>query len=390
MMGQVLRQMGLLLLCLFLLGGCWDYRGLNEQTIVAGMAVDLGEEEQGFSLTFEIMDLEGEGEGQFASLLLTTEGESLGEALFDAYAKLHDNVYLGAADVVLVSQTLAEQRGIMSLVDYLVRNPKAQNNRNIVIAAGDSAAELLSPAEEEEGEGRILSAALGESLRGRRRGTRKEADALRCYEIFNRLAEGTSSLALPLVGSGETEDIPFQLEGLALFSGDRMTGKLDKADMPLYLLAAAGLRDRAFSVDIRGPEGKEEKVVLANRRSRPRLSFQEADNTLRFVLDISMTADAAQLPLHWGPVDQAMLRRIEAGASETLENQVSELIVRHQKEGHDILGFGETLRKTSPRLWEALAGDWDWWFKQSEVDIRVDVQIQNAGILVRTSGGMQG
>ena len=371
MMAPLLRRMGLLCLCLALFTGCWDYRGLNEQTIAAGMAVDLGAHDRGLQLTFEIMDLEGDDGGAFTSLLLTTTGDTLGEALNDAHAKLHSKVYLGAADVVIISQQMAQREGILPLLDYLVRNPMVQNSAQIVIAAETRAGDLLTPSEEEEGAGRILSTALGESLRGRKQGTGRSADVPLCYEIFSILLEGRKTLALPLVSGSDTEDIPFQLEGLALFSGDKMTGKLEKEDLPLYLLATAGLQDRAFAIEARGPDGSPQNLVLTVRRSNPRLTLLEGDGPPRFHLNISMTAEVVQLPLHWGPIDEAAFRRMEAGASQTLETQLTALLARHRKEGHDILGLGDATDTTA-----------------ADLEIQIQVNIQNAGTLIRTPGGI--
>ena len=387
-MRLLLRRTGLLLLCLLLLGGCWDYRGLNEQSVVAGIAVDLGEEEQGFRLTFELVDLTGAENGQFGSFLLSTEGESLAEAIYDAYEKLHGNVYLGALDVVIVSRQLAEREGIAPLVDYLIRSPKVRNSLYVAVAASETAAELLTPVEEEEGAGQIISTALAESLRPRRRAARNTIGAPACYEVFKILQTDSSALALPLINTAEADDIPFALEGLALFSGERMSGKLDASDLSLYLLAATGLRDRGFAVDAEGPAGETERVHIVSRSSRPCIRFSQEGGSLRFFLDIHMQAEAVQLPPSWGAADGEMLRRIEVGAKETLEYQLRELIPRLQREGHDILGLAELVRISAPGLWEQIAGDWDLWFSESVMDIQVRVTVQNAGMLSDVSLGM--
>lgn len=44
------------LVLLLPLGGCYDYRGLDELTIVAGIAIDLGDTENQYRVTLEILD----------------------------------------------------------------------------------------------------------------------------------------------------------------------------------------------------------------------------------------------------------------------------------------------------------------------------------------------
>ena len=64
---SIINKTALAILSLLILAGCWDYTSLNEQTVVAGIAVDQGEDGSGFALTFEIVDLSGAEVGQFGS-----------------------------------------------------------------------------------------------------------------------------------------------------------------------------------------------------------------------------------------------------------------------------------------------------------------------------------
>jgi len=371
---------------MLLLTGCWDYRGLGEQTVVTGIAVDLGEEGRGYSLTFEIVDLSGGEGGQFGSILLTVEGETLGEAVYDAYARLHSHVSFGVVDVVIVGRRVAKEVGLEPLVDYLIRDRDTRNSLRMVVAGTETAGELLDPAAEEgeeaDGPGQSggprqpLSKVLGEALSPQRRGEASSATEARAlYEIYHILQRGTSDLALPIVRLSEAEDIPFALDGLALFHGGRMVGTLEEADMPVYLLATTDLRDRVFPVEVQGERG-----VMAVRRSQAGVNFALGEGGLRFFLDIRVTADALQLPEGWAEVDAEMVRRLEAGAEETLSREVLELVRPLLKEGHDVFGFAEAVRNRDPRLWEQIEGDWRAWLRESEIEPRIEVRIRDSGM----------
>jgi len=380
---MLLSVLIIVFLSALMMTGCWDYQGLGEQTVVAGIAVDAGDEGEGYKLTFEIVDLNGAQDGQFGSILLTTTGETLAEAVYDAYARLHGHVYLGVTDVVIVGRQVAEQVGIRPLVDYLMRDRDARNSLRIAIAGTDTAAELFRPVAEEGDEGGtqdeeprlLLSKALGESLSPRRQGARRATNALAVYEIHHVLHHGTSDVALPIVGASDTEDIPFQLDGLALFTDDRMTGALPEADMPVYLLATAGVRDRVFPVEVDG-----QRAVLAARHSRVRTDFDLDGGVLRFGLDIRVTADAQQLPDGWGEMTQPQIRRLELMAEEAFSAQVEALAERLRAEGHDVFGLAETVRSREPGLWEQIAEDWRAWLAASELDARIEVRVREAGM----------
>ncbi|MCL2588160.1 MAG: Ger(x)C family spore germination protein [Oscillospiraceae bacterium] len=362
------------------LTGCWDYQGLGEQTLVGGIAVDQGEAGRGYRLTFEIVDLEGGEGGQFGSILLTTHGETLAEAVYDAYAKLHGRMHLGVADVLIVGQTLAEREGLLPLVRFLMQDQTARNSLRIVVAGTDTAAELFAPIEPEgeentgqdEAPNVLLSKILSESLSPRRQGARKAMDAPAVFEIYNILTRRTSDLVLPIISPSDAADIPFQLDGLALFTGDRMTGTLPAADMFAYLLTTANLRDRAFPIEIDG-----QRAVLTVRSSRPQVDYLLEDGTLRLTLNMQVTAETLQLPDGWNGTDRAQMSRLEAEAEYQLSTRVQKLIERLRDEGRDIFGFAETIRNRDPRLWEQIAADWHTWLRMSTLEVCIEMSVKH-------------
>lgn len=303
-----------LLLGISFLTGCFDYRGVSEQTMVSGIAVDA--DEAGISLTLELVDIQNAEDGRFGSIVLTTTGATFAEALHEATVKLHGEVYLGTLQVVILSQEIGSA-GILPVVEYLIRDKQVRNSLPLVIAGADTAAALLTPAEEAE-QPRILSEKLSESLR--RRDTTQKAPAL--HEIYDRLQRDTSGLALPIVALSESPDIPFQLDGLALFSRDRQIGTLPESDMPIYLLMTSALRDRAISVEVSG-----ERVVLLARSARPRRPT-----------DRRVTAEVMGMS-EFTPERRA---QIEEEASGYLTRQVQALYVRLQGEGFLVGRFAET------------------------------------------------
>jgi len=328
------------------------------------------------------VDLMGGEGGQFGSILFTTNGETLAEAVHDAHARLRSPIYLGVVDVVIVGRALAEEVGIEAVVNYLMRDRHARNSLRIVVSSTETAAELFDPAgggddaAEEQGaalqQRMLLSQALSESLDPCRGAT----DAPMAFEIYHRLNRGTSDLVLPVVSPSEVEDLPFALEGLAIFEGDRMVSTLPEEDMAVYLLMTSGVRDRAFSVEM-----GDERAVIVVRHSRAGMDFALEDGVLRVFLDIRVTADVVQVPEGFGEVDRQGLRQLEAEAERVIAEQVVELARRLGEEKHDIFGVADVVRNRDARLWGQIAGDWQTWMRGSEVEPRVVVRIGNTGMM---------
>jgi len=198
-----------------MLSGCFDYRGLEEQAIIAGIAVDLGDE--GYTLTFEVVDIAGAENGQFGTVILSTTGETFVDALKDARQKLHREMYLGTLRVVLLSRKAAEDVGLEPFVTYLLHDLQIRNSLPLAIAGGETAGELFTSHEREE-QRVIVSNVLGERLG--KQGNAAPTPTI--HEIDQALHTDKGEIALPIVEVSEAEGILFALTGLAQFRGGRL------------------------------------------------------------------------------------------------------------------------------------------------------------------------
>jgi len=206
----------LLLLCLLSLSACFDYRGMEDQIIVSGIAVDWKDE--GYALTFEIVDVIGVENGQFGSILLTTTGETFALALSEAAEKLHREMYLGTLRVVLLGRSFAEEVGLMPIAAHLLYDKQVRNSLPIAVVDEEEASGLF--AEEKEGR-RLVSTELSETISG----GRNRGSTMTLHEIYTALITDVREIILPLVGAAEAEGLPFALDGRVRFQDGRLQGR---------------------------------------------------------------------------------------------------------------------------------------------------------------------
>jgi len=200
---------------MLMLSGCFDYRGLEDQAVIAGIAID--SEDEGYRLTFEIVDIIGAENGQFGAMILTSTGKSFSDALADAREKLHREMYLGTLRVVLLSREIAEDAGIKPFVTHLLHDLHVRNSLPLVIAGEETAGALLTSPEREE-QRVIISNLLGERLGGQN----NTAPAPTLHESYNALLTQDGEITLPIVEISEIEGIFFELTGLAQFRDGRL------------------------------------------------------------------------------------------------------------------------------------------------------------------------
>jgi len=212
-----MRRILIILLCLLILSSCFDYRGLEDQAIMMGIAVDL--EDEVYTLTFEIADIAGAENGQFGAMILSARGETIAQALQDAKQKLHKEMYLGTLRVVLFSREAVESMEFAPFVTHLLHDLQIRNSLPLAVAGEETAGELLTSHEREE-QRVIVSNVLGEQL-GKQSST---APAPTIHEIDQVLHTDGGEITLPLVVTSEEEGIFFAFAG----SAQLREGRLEK------------------------------------------------------------------------------------------------------------------------------------------------------------------
>ena len=137
-----MKKIFLLLLVPFILGGCYDYNGLNDLAIISGIGIDYEEEE--FKVTFEVISTKKEGDSSAPSstYYVTSTGESIVYAFTSAANQMDKVPYFEHVEMVVFSKDVAENH-LEECIDYLIRTERLRNEFYTVIAE-DSAEELVT------------------------------------------------------------------------------------------------------------------------------------------------------------------------------------------------------------------------------------------------------
>ncbi|MCL2056073.1 MAG: Ger(x)C family spore germination protein [Oscillospiraceae bacterium] len=358
------------LLCLPL-AGCSDYRGLDAQTIVMGIAVDEGDNGS-LRVTFEIVDMDSlsSSANELETRLLETQGHTFTEAVRAGNAKLRRNMYLGNAETVILSRGIAQSRGLDAITDPLMRDNEVRCTLILIISGEDSARELLEPS------GMIMSHFLTQNISAGRVSA-NAAQPQTLYEVSEILKENASGIALPVVRFSDRETGELTLDGLALFSQGKLTGHLGSGDTPYYLLAKTKLSGGSFRLD----DG--EKYAVADiRTSVPSINARYDGQKLYCEVLVDISAAAVELSPDWGAADTGAVHGLERDLSAMLSARIKSVIEEmHREHGVDGAGFGSRLRARDPNLWDELSGQWHSLIKEADVSVRCNVRVNNTGLV---------
>ena len=83
--------------------GCWNYIGLNNMTVVAGIAIDKSGEN--YLLSFEIYDLQNTAQGEpIKSKIVQCKGKTIFEAVRNAKKRTSNKLYFSEAKIKLLKK----------------------------------------------------------------------------------------------------------------------------------------------------------------------------------------------------------------------------------------------------------------------------------------------
>lgn len=136
------------ILCLLFIScfmtGCWNYNELNDLAITTGIAIDLKEEK--YVVSYMIANAkksEGESKsGETSSVVYSGEGSSISAAYTDLNSKISKIPYISHLEVLIISEDAAK-KGVMNIIDFLMRNPESRKEFYVLLSKETSAKSIL-------------------------------------------------------------------------------------------------------------------------------------------------------------------------------------------------------------------------------------------------------
>lgn len=372
-----------LLFSLFLLplSGCWNYRGLDEMTIVSAVALDKDEKSGNYKLSFEFVDLSGPVKQEGPSgKLIEAEGKTVFEAVRNAKKRSKNKLYFGHTQAMVISQTLARTEDIGSLLDWVMRDGEVRETMYLVISQEATAADIL------KGKGldqKVIGIKLRELLENdsKTTGSTVSTELYQCFDNFNTPGNDLTLPALRLSKNGEEEIC--ELNGIAAIRGERLAGFLSPEETKYYLAAANKLDGGVITFST--VKGDKEDVTLEIFQCGTRSKVIQEGDRPKIRLEINFTTSLEEYMRPFTDLNEEKIKDLEKLASEEVKPKVEAVIHKVQKELRtDIFGFGNLIHKQNDPLWKSLSENWDTLYPNLEVEVEVKVHIRGSAYLSRS------
>lgn len=369
-----------------LAGGCWDYRDINERSLVLGWAFDLGPGEERI-ITAEASVPAAAGGGGPAAGGATAGGgggPGGGRAILEgraptapnALSDLRENwprpLSFGHLVSLVVGQEYARE-GEKDAYGCFGCHPEASVATQLIVTGGKAGdAFRINPRTEN-----FAAADLASLVRNALpRGTIPHTHSV--YQFVAQM-EDTGVSLLPWLELSENN---VKLAGSGVFRDYRLVGRLNEEETLGLNLLQGKARRGAFDLRCAPPGGRgapgqtEATFLIMSKGSRKHLSVVDGRPSYRYKLTLAgivFDAGCPSVGVKRGAAEDLWLRREVASRAQKLALAT---VHRAQAMGMDFIGLSEDLRRRKPGLWRELKPRWAEEFPRIPVEVEVRIKLQ--------------
>ncbi|NLB79255.1 MAG: Ger(x)C family spore germination protein [Clostridiaceae bacterium] len=357
---------------------CWNYREVDQISIVQGFAID--KTEQGnYLLTFEVIDFQESGtEQKVKSVLIESEGETLMSAIRNSISKNFPKLYFGHTTVVIISLEVARE-GVLKVLDFFFRDAEPRLNINLFVSENETAGEILKA---KALTSEILSVEITNILDEQK--SLSKALLIPAYEFVNALVEdGISGIMTSVCTVENNEEKVVKLCGTAIFKEDRLQGFINNEETYALSFILDEVKGGIIVANL-GSKTDEEKISLEILNSGTNVKPVYKDNKFSIIIDIDTKVALIEHNSKKSYNDEEGRKELKKIAEEQLKNKIENIIKKIQREfGVDIFGFGNRFYKELPEVWKEQGEKWSEIYEDLEVSVVTNIDIRHTGLLIK-------
>ncbi|MGZ0038679.1 Ger(x)C family spore germination protein [Paenibacillus ottowii] len=378
-----------LLLCSVLLGGCWDRREVNDVAFVMGTGLD--KEGDQYRITMQIAlpgQLGSSGStgggggtrGTKSYYLESKTGPSFRGAIAEEQREVSRTLNYSHRRVLLFGEALARE-GISKMMDVIARIPQNRLSSLIVITKG-SAMEMLqadAPIEQYPAE---MVRELNFSYMKEPRSVKLLMNSI----LLDGIDPVVPVMSLVKNGPASLKDrkTNIQIDGLAVFRQDRVTGIIDNHLSRFLLLGMEQAKETEIFVTPPKGKGYISVHLIENRVNiKPHIQGNEIAMTVRLDCNGNVKENETDFDIS----NEENLKWLEQQTVEEIKRELGAAVhVIQQKYHSDVLGLGRAIITSHPEEWKRIKPQWDQLYPKVEITIDPVVHIENIGAVTKPFG----
>ena len=379
----IMKRLILSLIILFCLSGCWNYKELNDYSIVSGVAIDKVGDEYETSVLISNLPKNNSDKSSSESNVVVYSGK--GSSIFDSLKKIGlispKELYFGSFSVLIISEEVAKD-GINNAVDFFIRYPSSRKNFYVSLARDVKAKDTLKiltplssfPSQNitdninstKNLQGTIFSLDFNHLLSNIL--TDGIEPTINCIEIKGDIEEGSSQENLE---SSEQKTYT-KLSNIGIFKDDKLVDWANH-DESLGIIIINGKINEMY-LDLEYDDGY---VVVDSTSFSTDVSVELKNN--KPIVNINLSGEARIIEVK-GKVDlkdSDVIEELQKKANNKIKKQVNKALKLAIKNETDIFGFGKMFYQEYPDYFKSVKKEWNNNLGNIEFKIKSDLMLKN-------------
>lgn len=379
----IMKKLVLSLIILFCLSGCWNYKELNDYSIVSGVAIDKVGDEYETSVLISNLPKNNSDKSSSESNVVVYSGK--GASIFDSLKKIGlispKELYFGSFSVLIISEEVAKD-GINNAVDFFIRYPSSRKNFYVALARDVKAKDTLKiltplssfPSQNitdninstKNLQGTIFSLDFNHLLSNIL--TDGIEPTINCIEIKGDIEKGSSQENLE---SSEQESYT-KLGNIGIFKDDKLVDWANH-DESLGINIINGKINEMY-LDLEYDDGY---VVVDSTSFSTDVSVELKDN--KPIVNINLSGEARIIEVK-GKIDlkdSDVIEELQKKANKKIKKQVNKALKLAIENETDIFGFGKMFCQEYPDYFKSVKKEWNNNLGNVEFKIKSDLMLKN-------------
>jgi Ger(x)C family germination protein len=183
---------------------------------------------------------------------------------------------------------------------------------------------------------------------------------------------------MPRAGSN-----PVEFLGTAMFRGDKMVGMLTTGETRL-LAMLTGKYKQSYMTVIDPLAPKHGININIRQGEKPDYKTRIVDGRPVAQVTVHLEGEITSIPSGINYEKAEYKELLEEQIAQIIKQEMTDLVVRTQEEGADIVGFGYRFRHKFQTMPEWVAYGWTDKFPQAEITVEVECKLRRTGLMWRT------
>jgi spore germination protein KC len=408
------KKVLLLLLISWLLSqtGCWDHIEAEQLGIIGIIGLDQAPEGK-LRVTLQIINpkaLAGGGQtggGGGASIStrpyrnISAEGNTIMECIRLLSLHAPSRLFFAHNQTILISEELARNRDIETIVDFFDRNQQFRRNNYVLVSRSDISSVIGVPGETQvPATQRIPSilrqqflssfyprVRLGDFLEN------LECDGKDVYAMGIQVEPNEAEVREKLAGGSDSnaEDPRTQtigelvkISGTAVFRGNRMAGWLNERESRGLLWVNGEVKGGVINVpcSLEQKPGQNITVAMEILRNKSKIEPGFIDGKLNIIVKIDTVVTIQEVLCMEELGQPEIIESLEEALVSAIQTEVEAALAKAQHEYQsDVFGFGLAVYRKYPDIWKELKPDWAEIYRNLPVYLEIDARISRTGLI---------